>query len=187
MPAMQQVRIHLRSSCHLSQLTSLVPAADSGQSRLLRGLAAKQSHDSVLLSPETDANLKLKRGLSLDERSELSLPSPRKGNPLSHFDVWRSLVLHSLLYALTCDRLGATTLMTTYNITPAVEKVQEFIEIANDFSIPLDLVREALSNSRDAGASTLHISFEVTKEYGDSVLVIRPQDSDSNGLAYHHR
>ena len=37
-----------------------------------------------------------------------------------------------------------------YQITPTVDQTQEFIEIANDFSNPLELVREALSNAYDA-------------------------------------
>ena len=45
--------------------------------------------------------------------------------------------------------------MSEYLITPEVNKVKEFIEIANDFSNPLDLVREAISNSFDAFANTL--------------------------------
>ena len=45
--------------------------------------------------------------------------------------------------------------MTNYQITPTVDATQEFIEIAKDFSNPLDLVREAISNAFDA---QLHIS-----------------------------
>ena len=35
-------------------------------------------------------------------------------------------------------------------IEPKVDSAQEFIEIALDFSNPLDLVREAISNAFDA-------------------------------------
>ena len=35
-------------------------------------------------------------------------------------------------------------------LTPQVDQTREFLEIANDFANPLDLVREAISNSYDA-------------------------------------
>ncbi len=73
------------------------------------------------------------------------------------------------------------TPMSTYNLTPCVDQVQEFIEIANDFSNPLDLVREAISNSSDAGASFVRILFEVVKECGDGVLKITIED-DGTGM-----
>lgn len=71
--------------------------------------------------------------------------------------------------------------MSSFIITPKVDETQEFIEIANDFSNPLDLVREAVSNSYDAGASTIHISFEVVKKYGESILKIVIKD-DGSGM-----
>ena len=69
--------------------------------------------------------------------------------------------------------------MTTFQITPKVDETQEFIEIANDFSNPLDIVREAISNAFDAGAKTIEISFNVVKEYGDSNLEITIKDNGS--------
>jgi hypothetical protein len=36
-----------------------------------------------------------------------------------------------------------------YQITPTVDQTQEFIEIANDFSNPLELVREAMLLMRE--------------------------------------
>ncbi|MEG3345384.1 ATP-binding protein [Pseudoalteromonas sp. B5MOD-1] len=69
--------------------------------------------------------------------------------------------------------------MNSFTITPKVDETQEFIEIANDFSNPLDLVREAISNSYDAGASEIHISFEVVKKYGESILKIAIKDNGS--------
>lgn len=39
-----------------------------------------------------------------------------------------------------------------FTITPEVNSSQEFIEIAQDFSNPLDLVREGISNGFDAHA-----------------------------------
>lgn len=71
--------------------------------------------------------------------------------------------------------------MSSFIITPKVDETQEFIEIANDFSNPLDLVREAISNSYDAGASAIHVSFEVIKKYGESILKIVIKD-DGSGM-----
>ena len=58
--------------------------------------------------------------------------------------------------------------MSDYSITPAVYAAQEYIEIANDFANPLDLVREAISNAFDADA---------TSEYGNRVLLIVLKDN----------
>ncbi|NCB47246.1 hypothetical protein EOM81_09545, partial [bacterium] len=69
--------------------------------------------------------------------------------------------------------------MDSYVITPKVDATQEFIEIANDFSNPLDLVREAISNSYDAGANEIVISFDVIKSYGESILKIVLKDNGS--------
>lgn len=65
----------------------------------------------------------------------------------------------------------------TFIITPTVDETQEFIEIANDFSNPLDLVREAISNAYDARATEIEISFDVIKKEGESVLRIRLKDN----------
>jgi len=62
-------------------------------------------------------------------------------------------------------------------ITPTVDETQEFIEIANDFSNPLDLVREAISNAYDAKATEITIAFDVIKEDGESILRIRLNDN----------
>lgn len=67
--------------------------------------------------------------------------------------------------------------MASYEITPRVDETQEFIEIANDFSNPLDLVREAVSNSYDARATLIEINFDVVKKYGERVLVITLRDN----------
>jgi hypothetical protein len=66
--------------------------------------------------------------------------------------------------------------MSQFTITPSVDQVQEFIEIANDFANPLDLVREAISNSFDAKAKNIKILFDVIKQYGESVLQITIED-----------
>jgi hypothetical protein len=66
-----------------------------------------------------------------------------------------------------------------YEIVPSVDATQEFIEISNDFSNPLDIVREAISNAFDAKATRIEIHFDVIKLYGEKVLQIRLSD---NGL-----
>lgn len=66
-------------------------------------------------------------------------------------------------------------------ITPKVDETQEFIEIANDFSNPLDVVREAISNSFDAKANRVELIFDVIKDYMDSNLRIRLKD-DGDGM-----
>ncbi len=54
--------------------------------------------------------------------------------------------------------------MSEYTITPTVDEAKEFVEIANDFSNPLDLVREAISNAFDADATEMHVLFDVTQD-----------------------
>lgn len=71
--------------------------------------------------------------------------------------------------------------MPDYTIVPKVDTTQEFIEIANDFSNPLDIVREAISNAFDAGASKIEIYFSALTEYGNRVLEIRIKD-DGAGM-----
>ncbi|MDO9567727.1 MAG: ATP-binding protein [Candidatus Desulfaltia sp.] len=71
--------------------------------------------------------------------------------------------------------------MSSFVITPKVDETQEFIEIANDFSNPLDLVREAISNAYDAKATEIIIIFEVVQEYGESILKISIID-DGSGM-----
>ncbi len=62
-------------------------------------------------------------------------------------------------------------------LTPKVNETQEFIEIAFDFSNPLDLVREAISNSFDARAKEIRISFEVEDDDGEKRLKIVLEDN----------
>jgi Histidine kinase-, DNA gyrase B-, and HSP90-like ATPase len=71
--------------------------------------------------------------------------------------------------------------MNNFVIKPKVDETQEFIEIANDFSNPLDLVREGISNAFDAGAKNIEISFNVVKEFGESNLEITIKD-DGTGM-----
>ena len=58
--------------------------------------------------------------------------------------------------------------MDKIKLTPKVDETQEFIEIAFDFSNPLDLVREAISNAFDAGADKIKIGFYVESLYGEN-------------------
>ena len=46
-------------------------------------------------------------------------------------------------------------------IRPRVNEAREFLEIAKDFKDPKEIIREALSNSWDAGASKVSIEFEL--------------------------
>ena len=66
-------------------------------------------------------------------------------------------------------------------ITPEVNSAQEFIEIAQDFSNPLDLVREAISNAFDAHAKNIRLEFSVITEYGERQLKIEIED-DGTGM-----
>ena len=56
-----------------------------------------------------------------------------------------------------------------------------------DFSNPLDLVREAISNAFDAEADNIVLEFSVIQEYGEKVLKIEIEDNgtgmDEKGLA----
>lgn len=71
-------------------------------------------------------------------------------------------------------------------LTPKVDETQEFIEIAFDFSNPLDLIREAISNAFDARADKIKISFNVESIYGEKILKIYIEDNghgmDMKGL-----
>ena len=66
-----------------------------------------------------------------------------------------------------------------FTITPEVNSTQEFIEIAQDFSNPLDLVREAISNAFDANATNIKLGFNVITEYGERILKIEIEDNGS--------
>ncbi|MFH0733592.1 MAG: ATP-binding protein [bacterium] len=71
--------------------------------------------------------------------------------------------------------------MEGFTFIPTVDATQEFIEIANDFSNPLDIVREAISNSFDANATKIEIIFSTESDYGERNLVIRMYD-DGEGM-----
>jgi len=68
-----------------------------------------------------------------------------------------------------------------FTITPEVNSTQEFIEIANDFSNPLDLVREGISNAFDAKATNIRLDFGVVRDCGERILKIEIED-DGNGM-----
>lgn len=70
---------------------------------------------------------------------------------------------------------------THYKIFPEVSKLNEFIEISQDFANPLDLLREAISNSYDAGAKRITIDCSVITEHGTDVLKVSLKD-DGSGM-----
>lgn len=67
--------------------------------------------------------------------------------------------------------------MSEFVLTPTVDQAQEFIEIANDFANPLDLVREAISNGFDAHATDIRLAFETETISGETTFVIRLSDN----------
>lgn len=69
------------------------------------------------------------------------------------------------------------------NFIPKVNPSREFLEIASDFSNPLDLVREAISNAFDAKASRMDLSFTTFQEHGRPKLKILIRDNGS-GMNY---
>ncbi len=66
-------------------------------------------------------------------------------------------------------------------LTPCVDQTREFLEIANDFANPLDIVREAISNAYDAKAQNIRIEFDVIQKYGERMLLIIIED-DGEGM-----
>lgn len=67
--------------------------------------------------------------------------------------------------------------MEKFTITPKVDPTQEFIEIANDFSNPLDLIREAVSNAYDANADSMDIEFTTINIFGERFLKVIIRDN----------
>ncbi len=66
-------------------------------------------------------------------------------------------------------------------VVPKVNDVREFLEITGDFGEPLEIVREAISNSIDWNASFIEIKFEVRNFKGRSRLFISFLD-DGEGM-----
>ncbi len=73
--------------------------------------------------------------------------------------------------------------MSEYTICPTVDQTQEFIEIANDFANPLDLVREAVSNSFDARRAgtplRIGLTFATKADAGETIFAITIADNGS--------
>ena len=49
-------------------------------------------------------------------------------------------------------------------IRPRVNEAREFLEIAKDFKDPKEIIREALSNSWDARASKVQLTFSLKRK-----------------------
>jgi hypothetical protein len=62
-------------------------------------------------------------------------------------------------------------------IHPSVSAEAEFLEILNDFGDPLEIVREAISNAIDAGATKMDITFSVEQIQGNPRSVLRFADN----------
>ncbi|KAB2931762.1 MAG: hypothetical protein F9K24_12580 [Leptonema illini] len=62
-------------------------------------------------------------------------------------------------------------------ITPEVNPKKEFLEISNDFSHPLEIFREAISNAFDAKATLIEIDVFVDRSTGIAELVIEIRDN----------
>ncbi len=71
--------------------------------------------------------------------------------------------------------------MSDFKLTPSVDASREFYEIATDFSRPLDLVREAISNAFDANAKEIDIQFLAENNAGEFELKILLRD-DGDGM-----
>ena len=65
--------------------------------------------------------------------------------------------------------------------TPEVNHVNEFREIANDFTNPLEIIREAISNCFDAKAKNITLTFDVIDVDGTPIFKIVIRD-DGEGM-----
>lgn len=63
--------------------------------------------------------------------------------------------------------------------TPKVNEVNEFLEIASDFEDPLEVIRESLSNSYDAGATEVDITIR-DRPIGSEIII----DDNGEGMDY---
>ena len=61
--------------------------------------------------------------------------------------------------------------------TPKVNQVNEFKEIANNFANPLEIVREAISNSIDARADEIHLLFDIVNHFGEDLFRVTIKDN----------
>ena len=64
---------------------------------------------------------------------------------------------------------------------PEVNPEAEFLEICNDFTEPREIVREAISNVFDAGATVIKVSVHVDKSTGIDETVLTFED-DGHGM-----
>lgn len=62
---------------------------------------------------------------------------------------------------------------------PKVNEVNEFLEIASDFEDPLELLRESLSNSYDAGANYVDIKINTHPDGSDIII-----EDDGHGMSH---
>jgi len=63
--------------------------------------------------------------------------------------------------------------MASEQVVPTVNAEAEFFEILNDFGNPLEIVREAISNAIDAGATEIDVSFGVDDVTPERALALR--------------
>ncbi|WP_276249157.1 ATP-binding protein [Haladaptatus sp. YSMS36] len=63
--------------------------------------------------------------------------------------------------------------------TPKVNEVNEFLEIASDFEDPLEVIRESLSNSYDAGATEVVITIR-SRQNGSEIII----EDDGRGMGH---
>lgn len=73
-------------------------------------------------------------------------------------------------------------------IKPRVNEAREFLEIAKDFKDPREIMREALSNSWDAGAKKVALKFDLQKILGTRAKKIMVEiDDDGEGMSDERR
>ena len=66
-------------------------------------------------------------------------------------------------------------------LIPSVSPADEFLEIANDFTDPKEIIREGISNAFDAGAKKVAIACIIDKSTGIDELVLSIED-DGEGM-----
>ena len=67
---------------------------------------------------------------------------------------------------------------TTTKKRPKVNEVNEFLEIASDFEDPLEVIREALSNSYDAGATEVELTIRSRGQESEIII-----EDDGHGMS----
>ena len=66
-------------------------------------------------------------------------------------------------------------------IQPTVNPAREFFEIANDFAYPMEIIREALSNSYDANATEVWLTFRLVHRPGSQFAKMINIEIEDNG------